>query len=250
MTNQDNERVALVTGGSRGIGKSICERLAADGLKVFINYRSNQSSADQIANEILQRGGKATSIGFDVADSNSVSEAIDQIVREEGGIDVLVNNAGVSIDSLILRAKEEDWQNIMDINLKGAFVCSKLSLKTMIRRKNTGRIINLTSVVGQMGSAGQTMYAASKSGVIGLTKSLAKEVASRAITVNAVAPGFVQTDMTDELSDEQKNQILTGIPLRRWAEPEEIASVVSFLASAKSSYITGQVISVNGGMYL
>ena len=223
--------------------------LAEPSALVYVNYRSGEKEALAVVAEIERLGGKAKAIAFDVADTESVQQAFEQIVKESGGIDVLVNNAGIAIDTLVLRAKDEDWQTVMDVNLKGSFVCTRAALRSMLKRPN-GRIIFMTSVVGQMGNAGQAMYSASKAGIMGLTKSIAREVASRGITVNAVAPGFVKTDMTDSLNEDQKQALLTQIPLRRYAEPEEIASIVKFLASTSASYITGQVIAANGGMYL
>ncbi|MCB0307935.1 MAG: 3-oxoacyl-[acyl-carrier-protein] reductase [Bdellovibrionales bacterium] len=243
------DRVVLVTGASRGIGKSIALALSNETSMVYVNYQKSASIAQEVVSEIKANGGQAKAIGFDVSDLNSVKESFEQMAKESKGIDVLVNNAGVSIDGLVLRAKEADWQKVIDVNLKGAFYCAQAALKTMLKRPN-GRIVFLSSVVGQMGNAGQAIYAASKAGIHGLTKSIAKEVASRNITVNAVAPGFVRTEMTDNLTEDQKQTLLRHIPLQRYAEPEEIASIVKFLVSTKASYVTGQVIAVNGGMYL
>lgn len=249
MTDSVSTRIIVVTGASRGIGKAIALALAEPDAIVYVNYRSGEAEAMQVVAEIERNGGKAKAIAFDVANTESVQQAFEKIVSESGGIDVLVNNAGISIDTLVLRAKDQDWHTVMDVNLKGSFVCARAALRTMLKRPN-GRIIFMTSVVGQMGNAGQAMYSASKAGIMGLTKSIAREVASRGVTVNAVAPGFVKTDMTDSLKEDQKQALLTQIPLRRYAEPEEIASIVKFLASKSASYITGQVIAANGGMYL
>ena len=239
----------MVTGASRGIGRAVAKALASPEALVYVNYRSGEAQALAVVAEIEAMGGKAKAIAFDVSDTESVEKAFGSIVAESGGIDVLVNNAGIAIDTLLLRAKDQDWSKTIDVNLKGAFVCTRQALRTMLKRPQ-GRVINMTSVVGQMGNAGQSMYAASKAGVIGFTKSIAREVASRGVTVNAIAPGFVRTEMTDGLTDDQKQGLLNQIPLRRWAEPEEIASIVKFLASEHAAYITGQVIAANGGMYL
>lgn len=243
-------RIALVTGGSRGIGRAIATALSDADTFIYVNYRSGKEQAEEAVGEIQSKGGKAKALGFDVADSKAVNQAFDKIAQEHGGVDILVNNAGISIDNLVLRAKDSDLEAVFNTNLKGAFYCTRVALKTMLRRKNHGRILFLSSVVGQMGNIGQAVYASTKAGLLGLMKSVAREVASRGITVNAVAPGFVKTEMTDGLTEEQKQALLKGVPLRRWAKPSEIASVIRFLASEKASYITGQTISVNGGLFL
>ena len=258
MSEQKNEirndsaipKVIVVTGASRGIGRAIALGLASPQHFIYVNYLSNQSKADEVVAEIKKRDGDAKAIGFDVSNTEQVEKAFAQIAEENGGIDVLVNNAGIPLDGLLLRYKDEDWQKSINVNLTSVYACSKAALKTMMKRKNNGRIISMTSVVGQMGNAGQTVYSATKAGIIGFTKSLAREVASRNITVNAVAPGFVKTEMTDALTPEQQAKIMEQIPLKRVAEPEEIASVVRFLISPEAAYITGQTIAVNGGMYL
>lgn len=244
------QRVAVVTGASKGIGKAIALGLASQADVIYVNYSSNPNRADEVVKLIEQKGKKAFALGFNVSNAHEVTDAFEKITKDAGGIDILVNNAGISIDTLMLRAKESDWDQVMDINLKGAFLCSKAALKSMLRRENPGRIIFVSSVVGLMGNAGQTPYASSKAGLFGLCKSMAKEVASRNITVNAIAPGFVRTDMTDQLKEDQKQALLNQIPLKRWAEPEEISHLVEFLASDSASYITGQTISINGGLYL
>ena len=249
MTDQ-NQRIIVVTGGSRGIGKAIALELASPEATIYVNYRSRKSEAEDVAAEIEKRGGHAKLVPFDINNTEAVTEGFANIVNESGGVDVLVNNAGIAPDGLLLRMKDEDWQRTIDTNLSGTFFCTRAAMKTMLRRKNGGRIVFLTSVIGQMGNAGQSAYAASKAGMIGFMKSVAKEVASRGITVNAIAPGAVRTDMTENLPDAQKEAYLKSIPLRRWAEPEDIARVARFLVSHDSSYITGQVIAVNGGMYL
>lgn len=249
MTNTE-KKIIVVTGASRGIGRAIALGLASREHFIYVNYLSNQSKADEVVAEIKKRDGDAKAIGFDVSNSQQVEKAFAQIAEENGGCDVLVNNAGIPLDGLLLRYKDEDWEKSINVNLTSVYACSKAALKTMMKRKNNGRIISMTSVVGQMGNAGQTVYSATKAGIIGFTKSLAREVASRNITVNAVAPGFVKTEMTDALTPEQQAKIMEQIPLKRVAEPEEIANVVRFLVSNQASYITGQTIAVNGGMYL
>ena len=245
-----DSRIVLVTGASKGIGSAIANAFADGQHKVLVNYRSNKSQAQAVVDGIIEQGGNAQAIGFDVADSVQVEQAIAQITKEFGGVDVLVNNAGVSVDQLILRAKQEDWDKLIQTNLTGAFLCSKFAVKSMMRRKNNGRIIYVSSVVGEMGNPGQSMYAASKAGMLGLMKSLAKELASRNITVNAVAPGYVRTEMTMALTDEQRERFLKDIPLNRWAEPEEVAGAVKYLASEEAGYITGHTLSINGGLYI
>ncbi|HMQ11722.1 MAG TPA: 3-oxoacyl-[acyl-carrier-protein] reductase [Oligoflexia bacterium] len=243
-------RIVLVTGASKGIGSAIAKAFADDKHKVLVNYRSNEKQAQEVVDSIVALGGSAQATCFDVADSTQVEQTMDNIVKEFGGIDVLVNNAGVSIDQLILRAKQEDWDKIIQTNLTGSFLCSKFAAKSMMRRKNNGRIVFISSVVGEMGNPGQSMYAASKAGMLGLMKSLAKELASRNITVNAVAPGYVKTEMTMALTDEQRERFLKDIPMNRWAEPEEIAAAVKYLASKEAGYITGHTLSINGGLYI
>jgi 3-oxoacyl-[acyl-carrier protein] reductase len=245
-----DSRIVLITGASRGIGKAIALELADQKHHICINYRSQEEAAQAVCDEIIANGGSASIHGFDVAQADQVQTGIDAIVKEFGGVDVLINNAGIPLDGLLMRYKDEDFDRSINVNLKGAYLCTKAVLKSMMKRKNHGRIISMTSVVGEMGNAGQAVYAATKAGLIGFTKSMAREVASRDITVNAVAPGFVQTEMTDSLTDAQKEAMLAMIPLKRYAQPEEIASVVGFLASPESGYITGQTLAVNGGMHL
>ncbi len=248
-----NRRVVVVTGASRGIGRAIALDLAQPGFFIYVNDRpapEETELAKKVAGEIRAKGADARELLFDITNLEAIDQAFDTIAKEQGGVDVLVNNAGIAIDNLVLRIKEADWQKVIDVNLRGSFFCAKAALKTMVRRQNHGRIVSISSVVGQMGNAGQSVYAASKAGLIGITKSIAREVAARKITVNAVAPGFVRTAMTDRLTDEQKEAFLKTVPLGRWAEPEEVAHVVRFLVSEDASYITGQVIAINGGMYL
>ena len=250
MTLTSEKRVIVVTGASRGIGRAIALEFAHPNHFIYVNYLSNADKANDVVREIEAKDGHAKAIGFDVSDPKQVETAFATIAEESGGVDVLVNNAGVPIDGLILRYKDDDWEKSMNVNLTSVYACTKYALKTMLRRKNHGRIISMTSVVGQMGNVGQAVYSASKAGIIGFTKSIAREVASREITVNAVAPGFVKTEMTASLTPEQQAKLLEMVPLRRWAEPKDVANVVRFLASPEAGYITGQTISINGGMYL
>lgn len=248
--NQDLKgKVALVTGGSRGIGRSICVDLAARGAYVYINYTSRPDAAEETLALCRQQGSDGAVIGFNVAESSAVDAAIDQIKEKSGRLDILVNNAGITSDGLLIRMKDEDWAKVINVNLSGAFYCARAAAKLMMKARS-GRIINVSSVVGQMGNAGQACYVSSKAGLIGLTKTLARELASRGITVNAVAPGFITTEMTEKLSEEMKQEHLRSIPLGRYGAPEEIASAVSFLAGDGAAYVTGQVLAINGGMYM
>lgn len=242
-------QVALVTGSSRGIGRAIAERLAGDGVTVLINYVQQQAAAEEVCTTIRTSGGKADLCRFDIANGAEVTTAVQEAIERYGKIDILVNNAGMSIDNLLLRLKEEEWDRVIDVNLKGAFLCTKAVSRSMLRQKG-GRIINLTSVVAQTGNAGQSAYTAAKAGIIGFTKTMAKELASRSITVNAVAPGFIETDMTGSLPEQVKSGYLSLIPAGRWGTAAEVAEVVAFLASPLAGYITGQVININGGMYM
>ena len=243
------DQVAIVTGGSRGIGKAIAKALAQGGARVVIVSRGLEQ-AQASAEEIEQTYGQtALALPLDVADFDQAQKLAKNVKKELGRIDILVNNAGITRDNIIMRLKEEDWDQVIDINLKGAFNCSKAVIRTMMRQRY-GRIINISSVSGQAGQVGQTNYAASKAGMIGLTKALAREVASRNITVNAVAPGFVPTALTEDLPEELTEHILSITPMGRMGTPDEIAYAVTFLASKKASYITGQVLSVDGGMFM
>lgn len=242
-------KVALVTGGTRGIGKAIVKKLSDAGAIVAINYTSNNEAAQQLVEEIKAVGKEALAIQCDVTSFEATKNMINGIVKQYGRLDILINNAGITMDNLLLRMKEEEFDRVIDVNLKGAFNCLKHASKIMLKQK-AGKIVNISSVVGLSGNIGQCNYASSKAGLIGLTKSAAKELASRGINVNAIAPGFIDTDMTKGLSDEIKNTMLKNIPLNKFGNPEDIASMVEFLVSEKSNYITGQVISVDGGMYM
>lgn len=242
-------KTALVTGASRGIGRAIALCLAAEGARVAINYAGNVKAAEEVKASIEAAGGTAILCQADIADSTAVEAMIADVVKEFGTIDILVNNAGITRDTLLMRMKDEDFAKVLDTNLKGVFYCTKAVSKLMMK-KRAGRIINMASVVGLVGNAGQTNYAAAKAGVIGFSKSAAKELASRGITVNVVAPGFIGTDMTAGLPESVKEKMLTDIPLGRMGEPEDVANAVLFLASDQASYITGQVVNVDGGMVM
>ena len=242
-------KTALVTGASRGIGRAIALCLAAEGARVAINYAGNVRAAEEVKTAIEAAGGTAILCQADIADSSAVEAMVANVVKEFGTIDILVNNAGITRDALLMRMKDEDFAKVLDTNLKGVFYCTKAVSKLMMK-KRSGRIVNMASVVGLVGNAGQTNYAAAKAGVIGFSKSAAKELASRGITVNVVAPGFIGTDMTAGLPESVKEKMLTDIPLGRMGEPEDVASAVLFLASDQASYITGQVVNVDGGMVM
>ncbi|HCY1946111.1 TPA: 3-oxoacyl-[acyl-carrier-protein] reductase [Staphylococcus aureus] len=240
---------ALVTGASRGIGRSIALQLAEEGYNVAVNYAGSKEKAEAVVEEIKAKGVDSFAIQANVADADEVKAMIKEVVSQFGSLDVLVNNAGITRDNLLMRMKEQEWDDVIDTNLKGVFNCVQKATPQMLRQRS-GAIINLSSVVGAVGNPGQANYVATKAGVIGLTKSAARELASRGITVNAVAPGFIVSDMTDALSDELKEQMLTQIPLARFGQDTDIANTVAFLASDKAKYITGQTIHVNGGMYM
>ncbi|MCM0355597.1 3-oxoacyl-[acyl-carrier-protein] reductase [Staphylococcus aureus] len=240
---------ALVTGASRGIGRSIALQLAEEGFNVAVNYAGSKEKAEAVVEGIKAKGVDSFAIQANVADADEVKAMIKEVVSQFGSLDVLVNNAGITRDNLLMRMKEQEWDDVIDTNLKGVFNCIQKATPQMLRQRS-GAIINLSSVVGAVGNPGQANYVATKAGVIGLTKSAARELASRGITVNAVAPGFIVSDMTDALSDELKEQMLTQIPLARFGQDTDIANTVAFLASDKAKYITGQTIHVNGGMYM
>lgn len=242
------DKVAIITGASRGIGKNIALSMAKNGAKIVASAR-NQELLDSLVEEIKALGGEALAVAGDVSSSEDADRLIASAVETFGQVDILVNNAGITRDGLLLRMKDEDWDAVLDINLKGAFVCTRAAAKVMTK-KRYGRIINISSVVGEMGNAGQANYCASKSGMIGLTKSNAKELAKRNVTVNAVTPGFIATDMTEGLADKVKEELSAQIPLGCLGEAEDVAAAVLFLASEQSKYITGQVLGVNGGMYM
>ncbi len=242
-----SEKIAVVTGGSRGIGAAIAKKLASQGMTVIINYCGSEDRALAVKSEIEAAGGQAEAWRCDVSDCGQCESFVKAVMEKYGRIDVLVNNAGITRDGLMMRMSDEDFSRVIDTNLKGTFYMMRFASRHMLKAKK-GRIINMASVVGLMGNAGQVNYAASKAGVIGATKSAAKELASRGITVNAIAPGFIDTEMTEALSEKVQEQILTQIPLGTFGKPEDIANCAAFLASDEAAYITGQVIQVDGGM--
>jgi 3-oxoacyl-[acyl-carrier protein] reductase len=250
MSNKTLEnKTAVVTGASRGIGRAVAVKLASLGANIVLNYRSSIISVEEVLAEIKAMGANAVAVQGDISNFAEAEKVIKSAVENFGSLDILVNNAGITKDGLLARMKEEDFDSVIETNLKGAFNCIRHATPIMMKQRR-GRIINMSSVVGVAGNAGQVNYAASKAGVIGMTKAAAKELASRGITVNAIAPGFIQTDMTDALSDKVKEELLAGIPLKRLGQAEEVAELAAFLASESASYITGQVININGGMYM
>ena len=244
-----NGRVALVTGASRGIGRAIAQTLGASGATVIVNYKSNADAAEEVVRAIGETSGRAVAIQADVSEPAGVEQLFKRIQADHGQLDVLVNNAGITRDNLLLRMKEEDFDAVLNTNLRGVYLCTKAALRPMMKRGG-GRIINITSVVGLMGNPGQANYAAAKAGLIGFTKSIAREMASRNITVNAVAPGYIETELTDTLSEQVRAAILESVPLARLGQPQDVANLVCFLASDAAAYITGQTITVDGGMVM
>lgn len=242
-------KTAVVTGASRGIGRAIALALASEGAKVVVNYSGSQAKAEEVVAAITANGGEAVAVQASVAKAEEVQTLMDQALKTFGSIDILVNNAGITRDNLLMRMKEEEWDAVMDTNLKGVFLCTKAVTRQMMKQR-AGRIINISSIVGVSGNAGQANYVAAKAGVIGLTKTTAKELASRGILVNAIAPGFITTEMTDELPEELKQSMLTQIPLATLGQPEDIAKAVVFFSTDDSKYITGQTLHIDGGMVM
>ncbi len=242
-------RVAIVTGGSRGIGRATAERLAASGATVVVNYRGNAAAAEATVAAITAAGGKAIAVQGDVSQPADVEHLVKTTLEQFGRIDILVNNAGITRDNLLLRMKESDFDEVIATNLRGVFLCTRAVLRPMTKQR-FGRIINITSVIGLIGNAGQANYAAAKAGIIGFTKSTAREMASRGITVNAIAPGFIETEMTDALNEETRKAILATIPLGRFGQPAEVAGLICFLASDAGAYISGQTLTIDGGMVM
>lgn len=243
------DKVALVTGASRGIGRSIALELASKGAKVVVNYAGSEDKAEAVVEEIKALGSSAFKVQANVSSEKDVKSMVKEVISQYGSLDILVNNAGITKDNLLMRMKETEFDQVIDTNLKGCFLCMKAVARQMMKQRS-GRIINVASIVGVSGNPGQANYVAAKAGVIGLTKSTAQELASRNILVNAVAPGFISTDMTDALNDEQKDAILNMIPLAKLGSPENVANVVRFLASSDADYITGQTIHIDGGMVM
>jgi 3-oxoacyl-[acyl-carrier protein] reductase len=242
-------KVALVTGASRGIGREIALELAREGCNVAVNYSGSEAKANEVVDEIKGLGREAIAVQCNVSDSDAVQAMVKETIGQFGSVDILVNNAGITKDNLLMRMKEAEWDDVININLKGVFLCTKAVTRQMMKQRS-GRIINISSIVGVSGNPGQANYVAAKSGVIGLTKTTAKELAPRGITVNAIAPGFISTDMTDQLPEDVRNEMLKQIPLSRFGDPQDVAKVVTFVASESASYMTGQTLHIDGGMVM
>ncbi|TWT07489.1 3-oxoacyl-[acyl-carrier-protein] reductase [Planococcus sp. CPCC 101016] len=242
-------KTAIVTGASRGIGAEIARKFAADGAKVVVNYSGSQEKAEAVVADIQANGGEAIAVKANVSDAESVKAMVDETMKTFGSVDILVNNAGITRDNLMMRMKDDEWDDVINTNLKGVFICTKAVTRQMMKQR-AGRIVNIASIVGVMGNAGQANYVASKAGVIGLTKTTARELASRGITANAVAPGFITTDMTDQLTEDVQKAMLGQIPLGRFGAPEDVAKAALFLASDDASYMTGQTLHLDGGMVM
>ncbi len=249
MASETERQIVVVTGASRGIGRAVAVRFARDGAAVIVNYRGSEAAAQETAQAVTAAGGEATLVQGDVSSRDDAERLIETAIQQHGRIDVLVNNAGITRDQLLMRMTDDDWDAVLDTNLKGAFYTTRAVLRPMLR-KRSGRIINISSVVGLIGNAGQGNYAAAKAGLIGFTKSIAREVASRSITVNAVAPGYIATEMTDAIAETMKAKIIEQVPMGRLGTPEDVAEVVAFLASRAASYMTGAVLQVDGGMVM
>lgn len=242
-------KTAIITGASRGIGAEIAKRFAQAGAKVVVNYSGSQEKAEAVVASIKENGGEAIAVKANVSDAESVKAMVEEAMAAFGSVDILVNNAGITRDNLMMRMKDDEWDDVINTNLKGVFVCTKAVTRQMMKQRS-GRIVNIASIVGVMGNAGQANYVASKAGVIGLTKTTARELASRGITANAVAPGFITTDMTDALNDDIQQSMMAQIPLGRFGKPEEVAKAALFLASDEASYMTGQTLHLDGGMVM